>query len=441
MAFDSLKDRFQKILTSIKGTPRLTEAVVSDVLNQIKLALLDADVSLSVIKPLLEKIKQEAIGQDLFGQLNASDTIIKIVRDNLIELLGSQKEDIQSNTDKLTTIMVVGLQGSGKTTTAAKLAKYYTDHYKKRVLLVAADRYRPAAIDQLLTLAKLAKADILVPDKDEETLQLIEHLKNEQEKYEVIIIDTAGRLAIDEKMMDELKVFQNSLIVDEILLVVDAMSGQSASDIANSFHQQINITGLIISKFDSDTRGGAALSIVKQTGLPIKMITVGEKIDDLETFYPERMVDRILGMGDLATLFEKAQQNIDEEKAKKLAARMKSGQFDLNDMLVQMRQVKKLGSLSGLLKMLPGMVKITPEQQEAAEKELANFEVIYNSMTNEERANPNILANSRKLRISRGSGKSTADINRILKKYEQTKQMMKILNNQGKGGFANFPRF
>jgi signal recognition particle subunit SRP54 len=441
MAFESLKQRFAQIINNIKGTTRLTESAVDDILSQIKVALLDADVSLSVVKPLLEKIKQEAVGQGLFGQLNASETIIKIVRDNLIAILGNEKEDIKLNANKLTTIMMVGLQGSGKTTTAAKLAKLFTDKFNKRVLLVAADIYRPAAIEQLKTLANQTQVDIIYPEDGINVVQFIENLKTKlkQTDYESVIIDTAGRLTIDEKMMDELKMIKQSLVVDETLLVVDAMSGQSASEVAISFNQQIKVTGLIISKFDSDTRGGAALSIVKLTGLPIKMVGTGEKIDDLELFYPDRMVDRILGMGDLASLFEKAQQNIDEENAKKLASRMKSGQFDLNDMLMQMRQIKKLGSLSGLLKMLPGMMKITPEQQEAAERELANFEVIYNSMTIEERANPDILRNSRKLRISKGSGKSTSDINRILKKHEQTKQMMKMINQQGKGGFLNFP--
>jgi signal recognition particle subunit SRP54 len=336
--------------------------------------------------------------------------------------------------------MVAGLQGTGKTTTIAKLAKLFKEKQQKRVLLVGADIYRPAAIDQLETLAKQVDVAFI---SDRVTKNVIDIVKKAQKQaldqhYDVVLLDTAGRLNIDEKLMCELQDIAKTVPLAETLLIVDAMSGQDAYNVAKSFHEQLNLTGLIMTKLDGDARGGAALSIRHLTGLPIKFIGVGEKIDDLETFYPQRMADRILGMGDVVSLIEKAQEQIDEKEAKKSIDKMMSGRFDLNDMLKQMKQVQKLGSLGGLIKMIPGMPKISAEQQENAEREMKNFEAIINSMTPEERANPDILRNSRKLRISKGSGKSSADINRVIKKYEQTREMMRMINqNKGKmpGGF------
>ncbi|HOJ45448.1 MAG TPA: signal recognition particle protein [Bacilli bacterium] len=440
MAFESLSEKLQLIFKKLRGQSRLSEANMDAMLQEVRAALLEADVNLKVVREFLNNIKQQAIGQQVFGSLNPGQTVVKIVREQLVELLGADQAAIKLASTGPSYIMVAGLQGTGKTTTIAKLAKLFKEKQQKRVLLVGADIYRPAAIDQLETLAKQVDVAFI---SDRVTKNVIDIVKKAQKQaldqhYDVVLLDTAGRLNIDALLMKELQDIAKTVPLAETLLIVDAMSGQDAYNVAKSFHEQLNLTGLIMTKLDGDARGGAALSIRHLTGLPIKFIGVGEKIDDLETFYPQRMADRILGMGDVVSLIEKAQEQIDEKEAKKSIDKMMSGRFDLNDMLKQMKQVQKLGSLGGLIKMIPGMPKISAEQQETAEREMKNFEAIINSMTPEERANPDILRNSRKLRISKGSGKSSADINRVIKKYEQTREMMRMINqNKGKmpGGF------
>ena len=362
--------------------------------------------------------------------------VVKIVNDELVKLLGSTDTELVFEKNKPTIIMLVGLQGTGKTTTAGKLALLFKKKLNKRVLLAAADVYRPAAIDQLVTLAKQVGVDIINLGDKVSPVAIAEAAKKKayDDRYDVLIIDTAGRLTIDEPLMKELADIKTQVTPSEILLLVDAMSGQDAVNTALAFNDQLGLTGAIMSKLDSDARGGAALSIKHLTGVPIKFAGVGETLEDLDIFYPERMADRILGMGDVLSLVEKAQEKLDEKQVKKTTQKMMDGQFDLNDMLDQMKQVQKLGKLSGILKMIPGMPKITPEQQALAEREMKLFEVIINSMTYEERSNPAILKNSRKVRIAKGSGTSSFEINKVLKKYEQTKEMMKKMKGYKKGG-------
>lgn len=449
--FDTLGEKFSKIIKKIKGEHKLTESNIDSILKDIRIALLEADVNYKVVKDFLAKIKEKCLGEEVINELNPSEMVVKIVKDELIELLGSDKTEITYQKNGPTTIMLVGLQGSGKTTTASKLAYLMKNKLNKKVLLVACDVYRLAAIDQLKELGKSIDVEVYSLGIEANPVDIASkaYEKARKENFDVVIIDTAGRLSIDEALMEELKNIKANVEINETLLVVDAMSGQEACNVANAFNEKVPLTGFIMTKFDGDTRGGAALSIRSLTNVPIKFIGVGEKVSDLDIFYPERMADRILGMGDILTFVDKVTENIDEKEAKKAANKMLEGRFTLDDMLDQMKQIKKLGSMQGLLKLIPGMPKITDEQQELMEKEMKNFEVICQSMTPEERANPAILKNSRKVRIAKGCGKTNADINKLLKKYEQMNMMAKQLkNNKGKfGGFngnfpgGNFPKF
>ena len=453
MAFESLTERLSGIFKKIRGQARLTESNMEDMLKEIRVALLEADVNYKVVKEFTNNVKEKAIGQDVLSKLNPSQMLVKIVHEELIELLGSDDAEIKYQTGRPTIIMLVGLQGSGKTTTAGKLAYLLKNKLKKKVLMAACDVYRPAAIDQLDQLAKSVGVDIVNMGTKANPVEIAKAAKRKaiDEDYHVLIIDTAGRLQIDEALMDELNNIKNDVEPNEILLLVDAAAGQDAVNVANAFNDRISLTGCIMSKLDGDARGGAALSIRHMTGVPIKFTGVGEKVTDLDIFHPDRMADRILGMGDVMTLVEKAQQELDEKEVKHSMNKMMSGSFDLNDMLAQMKQVSKLGSLGGLLKLIPGMPKISPEQQEMAEREMRNFEIIINSMTKEERKHPDILKYSRKQRIANGSGKTMQDINKVLKKYEQMKDMMKKMEQYrktgkmppgglgGMGGMGGFP--
>ena len=436
MAFESLTDKLSGIVKKLKGQARLTESNMDDMLKEIRVALLEADVNYKVVKEFINNVKEKALGQDVLNKLNPSQMIVKIVHDELETLLGSDSSEIKYPTSRPTVIMLVGLQGSGKTTTAGKLSYLMKNKLKKKVLLAACDVYRPAAIDQLVQIAK----DVDVPvinmgtNSDPVVIAKKAHEQALNKHHDVLIIDTAGRLQIDEKLMDELNNIKDNVSPDEILLLVDAMAGQDAVNVANAFNNKLTLTGIVMSKLDGDSRGGAALSIKHMTGVPIKFAGVGEKITDLDIFHPDRMADRILGMGDVMTLVEKAQQEIDEKEMKKAAAKMMSGKFTLDDMLDQMKQIQKLGSLGGIAKLIPGMPKITPEQTAIAEKEMRNMEIVINSMTYEERQNPDILKYSRKIRIANGSGKTVADLNRVLKKYEQMKEMMKRMESYRKSG-------
>ena len=447
MAFESLSDKLTGIFKKLKGQARLTEANMESMLKEIRVALLEADVNYKVVKEFVNNVKEKALGQDVLGKLNPSQMLVKIVHEELTILLGSDDSELHYQKGKPTVIMLVGLQGSGKTTTAGKLAYLMKNKLKKKVLLAACDIYRPAAIDQLSQLAKQIDVPLVNMGNKISPVEIALKAKEKaiEEHLDVLIIDTAGRLQIDEVLMNELSEMKAKVEPDEILLLVDAMAGQDAVNVAKSFNEQLTLTGAVMSKLDGDARGGAALSIKHLTGVPIKFSGIGEKITDLDIFHPDRMADRILGMGDVLTLVEKVQTEIDEKEARKAANKMMSGKFDLYDMLEQMKKIQKMGSLGGLLKLIPGMPKITPEQQAAGEKQMKLFETIINSMTPQERREPEILKFSRKNRIANGSGTTLAQINQVLKKYEQMKEMMKKMEQFKKtgrmppGGFPGFP--
>ena len=436
MAFESLSDKLSNIFKKIRGQARLTEKNMEDMLKEIRVALLEADVNYKVVKEFTNNVREKAIGQDVLGKLNPSQMLVKIVHDELIVLLGSDDSELHYQNNRPTIIMMVGLQGSGKTTSAGKLAYLMKNKLNKKVLLAAGDVYRPAAIDQLAQIAKSIGVDLVNLGTGVSPVEISKQARDKafNEHYDVLIIDTAGRLQIDEQLMKELNDIKDAVNPDEILLLIDAMAGQDAVNVADSFNKQLTLTGAIMSKLDGDARGGAALSIRHMTGVPIKFSGIGEKVTDLDIFHPDRMADRILGMGDIVTLAEKVQQEMDEKEARKTANKMMSGKFDLNDMLDNMKKVQKMGSLGGLMKLIPGMPKITPEQQALAEKEMKNFEVIINSMTPYERSNPAVFKYSRKQRVAEGSGKTVADVNRVLKKYEQMKETMKQMESYKKSG-------
>ena len=436
MAFENLTEKLSRIFKKLRGQARLTESNMDEMLKEIRVALLEADVNYKVVKEFINNVKEKAIGQEVLTKLNPSQMITKIVHDELESLLGGGENEIVYQNNKPTVILLVGLQGSGKTTTAGKLAYLMKNKLHKKVLLAAADVYRPAAIDQLAQIAKSIDVPLFSKGTDVSPVQIAIEAKEMafNDHYDVLIIDTAGRIAIDEALMEELNQIKNKVNPDEILLLVDAMSGQDAVNVAKAFNDLLALTGVIISKLDGDARGGAALSIRHMTGVPIKFSGVGEKVSDLDIFHADRMADRILGMGDVMTLVEKVQEEVDEKEAKKAAKKMMSGKFGLDDMLAQMKQVQKLGSLGGLLKLIPGMPKISPEQQAYAEKEMRNFEIIIDSMTYEERQNPELFQYSRKIRVANGCGKQVSDVNRVLKKYEQMKEMMKQMEQYKKSG-------
>ena len=433
MAFEQLSEKFTRVIKKMKGEARLTDKNMDEMLKEVKIALLEADVNFKVVKEFVNNVKEKAIGQDVFTKLNPSEMVVKIVRDELVALLGSDNCELHYNKNKPTVILLVGLQGSGKTTTAAKLSNLMKYKLNKKVLLAACDVYRPAAVDQLAQLAKSINVDLVNMGTNVDPVKIATAAKEKafNERYDVLIIDTAGRLEIDDVLMDELKNIKREISPDEILLLTDAMAGQNSVNVAKKFNETLGLTGAIMSKMDGDSRGGAALSIAHVTGVPIKFIGVGEKISELDIFYPDRMAERILGMGDVLTLIDKVKENIDEKEAQKDVKKLMNGKFTLDDMLKQMKQVQKLGSLGGLMKMIPGMPKVSDAQLEYAKKEMDNFEVIINSMTKEEREHPEILKNSRKTRIAKGSGKTNADVNKVIKKYDQMKMMMNRMKSAG----------
>lgn len=437
MAFESLSDRFQAIIKKVRGQSRLTESNMEEMLKEIRVALLEADVNFRVVKEFVSQVKEKALGQQVLTKVSPGQMLVKIVHDELEELLGADQSEV-SLTHKPTIIMMCGLQGTGKTTTTGKLAKLFKNKLNKKVLLVAGDVYRPAAIDQLCTIGKQVGVEVLnLGDK----VSPVEIAKKGKEKaimegYDVVIIDTAGRLQIDENLMNELVDIENEVKPHEVLLLVDAMSGQDAVNVAKAFNEKLHLTGMVMSKLDGDARGGSALSIKHLTGVPIKYAGVGEKLDDLEIFHPDRMADRILGMGDVVSLVEKVQSEIDEKQARKTTNRFMSGKFDLNDMLETLQQFNKLGSMGGLLKLIPGMPKISEEDSEKAEKQMNKTKAIIYSMTPEERAHPEIIKNSRKVRIAKGCGMNNYEVNRVLDQYEKMKKAMKEMKSRmGNGRF------
>lgn len=437
MAFEQLGDRLQSIIKKMKGQTRLTEKNVEEMLKEIRLSLLEADVNFKVVKEFIGNIKEQMLGEEVLKSLTPGQMVVKIVKDELVKLFGDGDNELNlSNKNGLSVLLMVGLQGSGKTTASAKLASFLRKKKNKKSLLVACDVYRPAAIDQLKTLGQSIDVEVYSEGTDispvEITKNALVYAKNNG--FDNVIIDTAGRLHIDETLMQELKDIVKVASPNEILLVVDAMSGQDIVNVASSFYETLRVTGAILTKMDGDARGGAALSVKHLTGVPIKFIGVGEKIEDLEAFYPDRMADRILGMGDVISLIEKAQENIDEKKTKKGFNRMMDGKFNLEDMLEQMEQIGKMGPLKGILKLIPGMPKISDEDQARADAQLKNTRVIIQSMTIEERRNPEILRASRKIRIAKGCGKTPADVNKVINQYEKMKEMAKQLKNFSKNG-------
>ncbi len=435
MAFESLADKFQSIFKKMRKEDKITETNMASAIKEIRVALLEADVNFKVVKAFIEDVKTKALGQDVLTKVNPSEMLIKICHDELVELLGADNTDIKYEKG-LTTIMMVGLQGSGKTTSTGKLANLMKNKLNKKVLLAGLDVYRPAAIDQLGTIAKQLNVDFFEMGTEVNPVEVATKAKETalREGYDVLIMDTAGRLQIDEALMDELKNINKTVHPSEVLLLVDAMAGQDAVNVANAFNADLRLTGVIMSKLDGDAKGGAALSIKYLTGLPIKFAGIGEKMADLDIFYPERMADRILGMGDVVSLVEKAKEAIDEKDAEKQARKMMDGDFGLDDLLKQMKMVQKIGSLGAIAKMIPGMPKLTDEQQEAAKKEMKIFEAVINSMTPYERRHPNCLKFSHKNRVAKGCGMTNAEVNRVIRKWEQSKEMMKQMKAMQKSG-------
>lgn len=438
---ENLGNRFQDIFKKIRGHGRLSESNIKDALREVKMSLLEADVNYKVVKDFTNKISEKAIGTEVIRGVNPAQQFIKLVNDELIELLGGTSSKLTKGLRNPTIIMLAGLQGAGKTTFAAKLAKFLKKQNEK-LLLLGVDVYRPAAIKQLQVLGQQIGVDVYSEENSKDVVGIatraVEKAKEINATY--MIVDTAGRLHIDETLMEELKELKRAIKPQEILLVVDAMIGQDAVNLAESFNNALSVDGVILTKLDGDTRGGAALSIKAVVGKPIKFIGVGEKLNDIEIFHPDRLVSRILGMGDVVSLVEKAQEVIDENEAKSLEEKIKSQKFDLNDFLKQLQTIKKLGSLGGILKLIPGMPKI--DDLAPAEKEMKKVEAIIQSMTKEERKKPDILKANRKIRIAKGSGTDVSDVNKLLKQFEQMKSMMKMLSSGkmpnmgaiGKGG-------
>ena len=435
MAFEGLSDKLSAVFKKLKNKGKLTESDVKAAMREVRLALLEADVNYKVAKDFVAKVSERAIGAEVLESLTPAQQVIKIVNEELTVLMGESNARINYSSKIPTVIMMVGLQGSGKTTHSGKLALHFKK-MGKRPLLVACDVYRPAAIDQL----KVVGSQIDVPvfemgqiDPCEIAKKAIAHAKDYGN--DIVILDTAGRLHIDTELMDELLRLKEQFHPEEILLVIDSMTGQDAVNVAQSFHEKLGITGVILTKLDGDTRGGAALSVRAVTGAPIKFTGTGEKLTDLEPFYPDRMASRILGMGDVLTLIEKAEEQLDAKKAEEMAKKLGENSFDMNDLLEQMKQVRKMGSLTQIVSMLPGAKKkLSDEEAEQGEKQLVRTEAIINSMTKKERAKPSIISAQRKKRIAAGSGTKVEDVNRLLKQFEQMQKMMKQLSGNGKQG-------
>ncbi len=447
MAFESLTDKLQNVFKNLRSKGRLTEADVKTALKEVKMALLEADVSFKVVKQFIKAVQERAIGQDVMNGLNPGQMVIKIVNDELVSLMGSETKEISLNpSGEITVLMMVGLQGAGKTTTTAKLAGKFKAKGKKP-LLAACDVYRPAAITQLQINGEKQGVDVFSMGDKQSPVDIakaaIEHAKNNG--HNLVILDTAGRLHVDEEMMEELISIKEQIKVDQTILVVDAMTGQDAVNVAETFNNKITIDGVILTKMDGDTRGGAALSIKAISGKPILYVGMGEKLSDLEQFYPDRMASRILGMGDVMSLIEKAQQNMDEDKAREMEQKLKKATFGFDDYLESLNQMKKMGGISSVLNMLPGIGNKAKEIEGMIdEKDMARKEAIILSMTPRERANPDLLNISRKKRIAKGAGVELAEVNRMVKQFEQTRKMMKQMpgmmgGKHGKRGGFKLP--
>ena len=443
MAFESLSDKLQNVFKSLRGKGRLTEADVKSALKEVKMALLEADVSFKVVKQFISSVQERAVGEEVLGSLQPGQMVIKIVNEELVRLMGSDTTEIAlKSAGEITVILMAGLQGAGKTTTTAKIAGKLKAKGRKP-LLVACDIYRPAAIEQLQINGDKQGVPVFSMGTNQSPVNIAKAAMEHAAKngYNVVILDTAGRLHIDEDMMGELVRIKEAVQVDQTILVVDAMTGQDAVNVAGNFQDKVGIDGVILTKLDGDTRGGAALSIRSVTGKPILYIGMGEKLSDLEQFYPDRMASRILGMGDILTLIEKAELEVDEEKAREMSQKLRKAEFDYNDFLDQMRQIKKMGGMNSIMSMMPGMGQMKGGVPEVDEAALDRVEAIILSMTKAERANPALMNLSRKQRIAKGAGVDMSEVNRIVKQFDQMKKMMKQLpgmmgGKKGRGGLG-----
>lgn len=446
MAFDSLSEKLQNVFKNLRSKGRLTEEDVKAALKEVKMALLEADVNFKVVKGFVKSVQERAVGQDVMNSLTPGQMVIKLVNEELVNLMGSETTELALKpTNEITVIMMCGLQGAGKTTTTAKIAGKLKKKGRKP-LLVACDVYRPAAAEQLQINGQKQEVDVFTMGTNHKPVDIakasIEHAAGHG--HNVVILDTAGRLHVDEDMMAELQEIREQVEIDQTILVVDSMTGQDAVNVASSFHEKIGIDGVILTKLDGDTRGGAALSIKSVTGCPILYVGMGEKLSDLEQFYPDRMASRILGMGDVLTLIEKAEAEIDQDKAKEMEQKFRKAEFDFNDFLDQMEQMKKMGGIQSILSMMPGMG--LPADLDVDDSMFQGIEAIIHSMTLEERGNPSIINPSRKRRIAKGAGVDISEVNKLMKQYEQSKKMMKqmsgMLGGKGKrrGRFGGMPK-
>lgn len=436
MAFEGLSDRLQKTFAKLRGKGKISESDVKEMMREVRLALLEADVNFDVVKKFVKTVSQRAVGSEVLESLTPSQQVLKIVNEELTKVMGEESVPLNKAPHIPTIIMMVGLQGAGKTTTAGKLANYLKKTDKARPMFIAADVYRPAAIEQLKTVGQQVDVPVFEEGTDENPVNIVKHglAVADENKNDYVIIDTAGRLEIDEQLMKELAEIKELANPNEILFVADSMTGQVAAKVAEGFNSKLGITGVVLTKLDGDTRGGAALSIREVTGKPIKFIGQGEKLDQLDVFYPDRMASRILGMGDMMSLIEKAQDDYDEQQAEKMAQKIKENSFDFNDFLDQMDQVSKMGPLDEVMKMIPGMANNPAlANVNIGEKDIAHLKAIVYSMTPQERENPDLLNPSRRRRISAGSGRNIQEVNRMIKQFKQSKEMMQKMN---KGNFA-----
>ncbi len=441
MAFEGLADRLQQTISKIRGKGKVSEQDVKEMMREVRLALLEADVNFKVVKDFVKKVSERAVGQEVMKSLTPGQQVIKVVKEELTELMGGEESKIAVAKKSPTVIMMVGLQGAGKTTTTGKLANLLRKKHNRKPMMVAADIYRPAAIQQLQTLGKQLDMPVFSLGDQVSPVEIAKQAieKAKEEHHDYVILDTAGRLHIDEELMDELQNLKEVANPEEIFLVVDSMTGQDAVNVAKSFNEQLGLTGVVLTKLDGDTRGGAALSIRAVTNTPIKFAALGEKLDAIEPFHPERMASRILGMGDVLTLIEKAQANVDQDKAKELEQKMRTMSFTLDDFLEQLGQVRNMGPLDELIQMMPGAGKMKGlKNVQVDEKQLNHIEAIIKSMTTEEKEQPEVINASRRKRIAKGSGTSVQEVNRLLKQFDEMKKMMKQMTNMSKGKKKGF---
>ncbi|MBQ8660078.1 MAG: signal recognition particle protein [Alphaproteobacteria bacterium] len=452
--FESLSKKLLKTFDAIRGKDKLSEGDVKDALREIKVALLEADVSLSVVKDLLKRIEEKAVGQKIIEDVSPANQVVKIVNDELVSMLGEKNDGFVFD-KKPYVILMAGLNGSGKTTTTAKLGKFIAEKYGKKVLMLSTDVYRPQAREQLSIWGERIGVDTLPIIQNETPFDIIKRAKKVFDDYDVVLVDTAGRVSIDDEMMDEISKIKKEILPSEILLCVDALVGQDGINIARAFNDVLSLTGIVMTRVDGDARGGSALSMKASIGVPVKFLGSGEKIDDLELFFPDRIASRILGMGDIVSLVEKAQEKIDEAEASRLAERMMAGQFTFEDMLAQFKQVKKMGSIAGIMKFLPGIGGLAEKLQSMGMNDgmMKRQEAIILSMTSKERRNPDIILMGRKKRIAKGAGVSVSDVEKLIRQYQKTKSMMDQMNSMGgikglmamakqmqdSGEFANMP--